>query len=323
MRRIDLLKSTSIVLDKANKPPTFDSKMVDAMGKNMLDKWAKLALPLVKSVKNIAHTKDAVNKFIKKVDKTMAKFPKLVEKDNKEYTTYLYKYSKEQFIKAEKITKANIPTIDASIWTVKDEATIEALNGMTGESVSGFYGKSVQTAVAESVKKNVFERKLVGDTVGEALKADLAKALKLKGGALESAVVPKGFHGTAQQYFNGLSQHTATLARTSSNVYTLDYVEAKYLVVHSVRSSRTCLACLEIDGKKYKVSEAVSHVDSIMNAGSIDDLKDIQPWFHEKLPSEYKADELKDAKKQIKSQINSGVNLPPFHWKCACFVTSE
>lgn len=327
MEKMDLLKNISVVLDKANKPDIQQSSVVKTMALNMFNEWAKLAKPLIKQADSVKHTKKAINAFIKKIDKEMAKFPAKVKKDNAKFIDFLYRYSKDQFIKSENIKQASkavsLPTIEPGIWATTDTASIEALETLTSKTVDGFYQGSVQTAVANSIKKNVFERNLTGDAATKAMKNDLAKALKLKSGALESKVVPKGFRGTADNYFKGLSQHTSTLARTSSNLNTLDYVGAEYVQIHSVRSARTCLGCLEMDGKKYKTKEAVAHMNKILTVDSIESLKKIQPSFHFKNSGEYEGneDKLKEQKLKAKEMVSQQMYLPPFHFLCECFIT--
>ena len=254
----------------------------------------------------------------------MGKFGKLVQPELAEYIEYFYKFSKDQQIKAlgiQKTEKANLPSIEPYIWTGIDEESAATLGELYGKSTSGFYSGSVQTTVINSVKKNIFERQLTYDEAAKVLKKDLAKAFKMKGGALESGVIPKGFKGTADAYFKGLSQNSATLARTSSNLNTLQYVGSKYIKIHSVKSSRTCLGCLAMDGTKYKIGEAVNHMTQMINASSLDELKEIQPSFHFKHSGAYSSDKLKEETAKANSMASGAVRLPPFHFRCACYIT--
>jgi hypothetical protein len=253
----------------------------------------------------------------------MSKFGDNVEKTVDQYTEFFYKYSKDKFIKEKKLAKvqkADPPDVSPAMWFDKDDEAIEQLKKMTNKSTGQFYQASVQKAVHESVRKNMFESQLPQKEALEQMKSDLAKALKMKPGSLASEVVPTGFKGTADEYFKGLAEHTSSMARTTSTLYTMEQVEAETMVIRSLKTSRTCAGCLQMDGTTYKVEKAVKHVEDIMSADSLDEIRDIQPSFHFDTPDKPLSEAKSAQLKELKETKDSNVRLPAFHFRCECYV---
>ena len=146
---------------------------------------------------------------------------------------------------------------------------------------------------------------------------DLAKALKIKQGALASKVIPKGFHGTSTQYFTGLAENVATLSRSASAIYSVQEVGAKWIVIRSIRSARTCIGCIEMDGTRYKISKVVKHLEKILAIDDVSQYKEVQASFHFKTPGESSKNQLA-AVKEIKA--GGAILIPPFHFKCECYT---
>ena len=316
-------KATSVLLDKATKSPT-GINVVSAFGLMMFSKWAKLAKPLIKEAGGKSTSSTGwVDPFIKKIDKKMGTYQSTIDDEQVEYTEYLYKYFKNEFIKRNKIQiveKANLPEITPILWLEQDEEALAALRKMTSGSTGKFYKTSVQQAVQDSIKFNIIESNLPLDEAVAQMKRDLSKALKMTPGQMESKVVPPGYTGTAESYFTSLADHTASLSRTTGAVFTMDEVDAKKMIIRSVRSKRTCLGCLEMDGMIYDVSKAKKHTDKMLGADNVGDLKKLQPFFHYKTPDEYSETELANAQASAKAEANSGFKTPPFHFRCECFV---
>jgi len=324
MESFQILKNITFKLNELEDVVVTKASTLDVFQLYLLDEWAKLAKPLIKQSVKVPHTEKAINKFIKSVDTVMGTYGDIVEKESAEYIEYLYKYSKAKFIKDNKLTpvkKAELPEITPSIWIAADEEAIVALTEMMGQSTSTFYGQSCQKAVSESVKKNIFERNLTTAQAAKAMQKDLTKALRLKDGALESKVIPSGFKGTANQYFSGLVEHNGTMSRTSSALNSLLGVGVKKFKVYSIRSARTCLGCLAMHGKSFTVDDGVKHMNKLLGAESKDDLKEIQPSFHFESKDGYKnKDQLKAKMKEAKGIADAGIALPPYHFRCKCYV---
>ena len=321
--KLKYFKATSMILDKKKKSPN-GINMTSAFGLFMFANWSKLAKPLIKKAGNQPTTNtDWVDGFISEIDETMGKFQGNIEEEQAEYVNYLYRYFKNNFIKKNKIEilkKADIPEILPILWLEMDEEAVKGIMRIVSESSGKFYTNSVKLVVAESVKKNIFERNLPLNEAVEAMQLDLMKALKLEPGSLVSEVVPTGYRGTAESYFAGLADYTATLSRTTGDIMTLNEIEAKSMVVRSVRSSRTCVGCLQMDGTVIPVTEAMQHTNKKLAVDTIEDLKNVQPFFHFKSPSEYSEEGLKVAQASAKELTADATLLPPFHFRCECFI---
>jgi len=335
LRQIELAKALTYQIDKAKKRDPSDSKAVELLALEMYSEWKKLVNRVLEKAKKVSHTEKAIDKFLKETDKIMGEFQGLVEDDIIQTIEYTGKYNKKRFIEKNKlivkfskerpkvVRKVNLPELEALYWFARDEAAIEAISQMEVTAAGGFYAGSSQQAVWDSVKKNVFERGLTRAEAGKAMQKDLSKALRITKGKLESKVVPKGFSGTADQYFKGLSQHGATMSRTASTVYALDDTGSKYIVIRAKNTNRTCLGCASMDGTKYKTKDAVNQMQKLLSAESIADLKLIQPSFHFQTPDKYKPESLKEQKIKADAVAKEAANnyaLPSFHFRCECYV---
>lgn len=317
-------KLTSALLDKATKSPTAIN-VVASFGLYMFSEWAKLAKPLIKAAgeKSTSGT-GWVDSFIAEIDKTMGEFPDIIKDDQIQYVDYLYKYFKNDFIKKNKIKvvakAAEVPEIVPILWVEKDIEALEAITRMSTQSTGNFYKGSVQQVVRDSIQKNVLESNLSREEAVARMQRDLSKALKMEPGQLESEVVPAGYRGTAESYFSGLADHTASISRTMGAITTMDEIDVQTMVVRSVRSNRTCVGCIAMDGQTYKVSTVKTHMNKLLAADNIDDLKEAQPWFHFKTPDEYSEKGLAEASAKAQTIVEGNIQIPPFHFRCECFV---
>jgi hypothetical protein len=322
-KKIRVLKAVSVLLDKAIKPPVVTSSATNALKMYFLDEWFSLATPLIAKADGVKQTEESVSKFLEVCDTEMAKFAPTVKAEFEKYIEYFYKYSRNKFLqdsKLLKLKKADLPDSDPLLWTDKDQIAIDALKYISTEATGAFYTSSVQVAVADSVRRNMLEKQLPRDEAIEKLKADLQKALKIDAGM----AVAEGFKGTADQYFTGLAESTASLSRVTGSVFVMEELEVKTLIVRSMRTNRTCEGCLAMDGTTYETVEAVKHIERLLGADSLDDLKEIQPSFHFDTPenmAKMGPDNAKSAAlEQLKSVKDTNVMLPPFHFRCECYV---
>jgi len=319
--RLKTLKIFAILVDKRKKREPKDTTVIPALGLYLTSEWRDLALPLIKQAGKLKRTKSAVNAFLARVDKRMGQFQGNVEERISADIEYLYRFAKVDAIKrmklkaVEKAKKA--PKIGIGFWSEADTEAIAAIERQTGWSTASFYSESVQATVAESVRVNVFERGLTLEETGVAVKKDLEKAFRLKPGALESKVIPPGFRGTAGQYFSGLAETQAQFSRTSSSLYAMNDAGAMRYVVRSLKTNRTCIGCISMDGQEFTVRRGLNHLEKMLNAETKEDLKAAQPSFHFDVPGANSPAKEAAAEKLL----NDGKpRLPSFHFRCECYV---
>ena len=327
--KLNYFKATSIILDKATKNPNAIN-VVSSFGLYMFANWASLAKPLIKKAGQQPSTNtDWVDDFIEEINNTMGEFQSTIQSGQSEYIDYLYKYFKNQFIKknkielvkkADEVDPPDLPEVSPILWLEMDTEAVVGVERIVSQSSGRFYNNSVQQVVADSVKQNIFERNLPLSQAISAMQRDLVKALKLKPGTLESEIVPTGFRGTAENYFAGLADFTASMARTSGDLITLNEIDAQKIVVRSVASTRTCVGCLQMDGTTYTVPSAVEHMNNKLAVDDVDELKKVQPFFHFKAPKDYSEESLKVAQSLAKELTSDVTLLPPFHFRCECFI---
>lgn len=314
------VKALKAVVKAITKAKNDEKSTINGLGKTMLKAWEDLADNVMEKADSVKDTEKSVDSFLSYVDKEMGKLNSIIEDDMQDYIDYLYKFQKNKFVKdndLEPVAKANLPEIEPSIWIAKDEEAISSVTRITKSSTGKFYKGSVQKTVYESVKKNILESPLTHEEAVGVMKKDLAKALKISKGKLASKVVPKGFKGTADQYFSGLAENAGTLTRTSSSIYSVSEVGGKYIVVRSVRSSRTCAGCLAMDGTKYKTADAVKHLEKILAIDDVSDYGKVQPSFHFTKTDKSTPEQLAQAKELKES---GAVYLAPFHFRCECYM---
>lgn len=318
-----------MILDKATKSPTAKN-VTTAFGLYMFANWASLAKPLIKKAgSQPTSNTDWVDGFIREIDDTMGQFQGIIEDGQREYIGYLYRYLKNQFIKknkieivkkADEVDPPDLPEITPILWLEMDETAVLGIQRVVSESSGRFYTNSVQKVVSDSVKKNIFESNLPLSQAVTNMQSDLIKALKLEPGGLASEIIPTGYRGSAESYFAGLADFTASMSRTSGDLLTLDEIDAKTIVVRSVASNRTCVGCLQMDGTTYTVPSAVEHLNSKLAVDDVEELKKVQPFFHFKTPSEYSTESLKTVQGLAKELTEGAMFLPPFHFRCECFI---
>ncbi len=322
MNNFKILKHVSMAIDKREMPHLVSSDTTKAFALYMAKEWRTLANPLIKKSGDLKQTEKSVNSFLKSVDTEMGKYGGKIEDEVDDYITFLYKFAKDKFIKdhkLDKVEKVDLPEISPVIWAEVDELAITQLKKITNGAAGKFYSSSVQQAVHESVKVNMFDRHLTHDDAITAIKKDLERAFKLKGGALESKIVPKGFKGTANQYFSGLAEYSSSMARTSSSIYTMQDVGVEKVVIRSLKSARTCVGCLEMDGTVYKTKDVAAHMDKMLAVNDVSELKELQPFFHFDTPGN-STDKMKEDAKKVSG---GSVKTPPFHFLCECFLDME
>ena len=322
--KLRYLKVLSMQIDK--ETDRTDTKVGDVLTAYLTKEWKDLADKSISQGKNIKVSKESVDSYVKFIDKTMNQYSDNVNEEVADSVEYFYKYFKSRFIKDESLVskyveKAEPPAIPPEFWTKADITNMKAIEAQINSSVGGFYGESCQVAVAESIRVNVFEKGLTGDALTEAVMGDVAKALRVAKGKLASDVVPPGFRGTADQYFRGVSNYGETMTRTSSTLSALKDVGVKKFVIRSLKTDRTCLGCLEMDGQQYSVADGLAHQQKMFDAESKDELRAIQPMFHYDAPGTYSNPEkLASAKADAKAEASEGVRVPPFHFRCQCYV---
>lgn len=316
-KKLEILKSLSWILNAKTKPNPKKLTVSKELSLYLFNEWKQLASPLVVSAKSLTPSESSVNAFIKKVDSQMGQFGGNVKKRVQDDVEYLYKYSKKYYAedKLQKISKAKKPKVGGEFWFPRDEEAIEALQKQLSETTGQFYTNQVQTALAESIKENVFESGLTGDELTEAVMNDMAVILRLKPSDLIGEVVPEGFHGTADLYFEGLADYSSTLTRSSAMMYGLDDVGAEKYVIRSLQTDRTCEGCLEMDGTEFTVESGVEHLENMLSVDSLDELKKVQPFFSFGTPGNNTEAQLANLK-----GLTSNVSFPPFHYNCECYI---
>ena len=321
-QKIKLLKGISIGVNKKfNRIPT-KSPVVKAFAALLYSNWKDRAETVIKAAAGVKATEGWADSFIAKADKKMGSFGSAVAGDCSEHTNYLYRSSKLQFIKERKLVKVrklDDIEIPDEFWSEADVTNIEAIEKHIIGSTGKFYEKSSQRAITESVKKNIFERGLVGDELVEAVMSDVSKALHMELGSLASEVVPEGFRGLAEEYFKGISEHVATLTRTGSIMEALSDSDVQTFVIRSMQTDRTCIGCLEMDGETFEVEKGYDHFQSLVEADDEEQMAEIQPSFHFGAPGENSEDKLAE----LADLADAGVMLPPFHFRCECYVDME
>ena len=107
-------------------------------------------------------------------------------------------------------------------------------------------------------------------------------------------------------YWELTADAITTRSRSFGSIEALVKAGATQYEWDSVIDHRTSDICRELDGKVFEVARAVEVRDSMINAKTPEEAKEIMPWIPEKKFKEMSLAELQSA----------GVVLPPAHGRC-------
>ena len=192
----------------------------------------------------------------------------------------------------EKLYKLGINEIlkPAKINLTFDAKDIEAVNILGSQNlfwIGNYYGEQLSGQI-NGILKSHFEGK---KNIEEVTK-DFAKKFEV--------ATDKGY-----DYFEGLAEHTANRVRELGKVTGYEKAGIMKYEIRAIMDDRTSEICQTMNGKVFEVAVAASFRDSLLGLSSPEDIKSVAPWRS-----------IGEIKGVPDSEIPSGMELPPYHWRC-------
>lgn len=200
------------------------------------------------------------------------------------------------------------PTFD-----LVDEEAVAALQGQQRFWIGNHYDANLSARISDVTREAMVEAGENKGLAGAIMEATLAAEFA-------QVVTPLGWHGSAAQYFEGLTANAATVARVHGQIRSFTQIGiTRYEIVNPV-DERTCPECSHMNGKVFTTEHARTIMENELAAESKDAYQAAHPWLHEKELKEISPKAGPSGAKDEAALAAAGFALPPFHFRCRCTV---
>jgi SPP1 gp7 family putative phage head morphogenesis protein len=117
-------------------------------------------------------------------------------------------------------------------------------------------------------------------------------------------------------YFEGLAEHTSLRVREFARLTNYQKCGVKYYQIVAVMDERTSDICRALNGKIFKVADAIETMEEMFNVSEITDVEEAKARLNQLAPF------VKDSQIVYDSdEVPIGIDgnhtiFPPFHWRC-------
>jgi len=170
--------------------------------------------------------------------------------------------------------------------------------------IGQYYNDHIKEAVTKTVIRYAVEEGQNAWTTGQRIKDILAGTYEVPPGYLPGSYI------RAEAYWEGLASNAITRATVFGSVERYAQADVTEYEILTAKDERVCPICGHMHGKKFSIEQAVQLRDKVLNAKSPEDIKRINPWP--------KLSEIQDM--DTDDLAASGMQLPPFHFRCRCTV---
>lgn len=292
----------------------------------LLARWNKRLREAVKVASAMARKLEPPSKIaaaVRKIMKPWAKEVGLRIADETERVYYLARIA--GWKKGTKQTRAGLgystpsftevrkaaPALDLGVmpaFDVVDEDVVEALRRHQLFWIGEHYEKNLSGAIARTTKETMVEagrnQVVAGKLMSERIRDELSHVR-----------TPKGFHGTAEQYFEGLTANAATVARAHGQMSSFMRLGYTRYIWNSTGDRRVCPVCAHMDGKTFTVRQGAETMFNELQAESPDEVKSAHPWVSEAQLKEISPKAGPVGRADAEALSKAGVNIPPGHFR--------
>lgn len=301
----------------------------------LLAQWNTLAAQAVKRASSMARQGKSADAIARAVRKIMQRWADVVVPRAKSEMDKIYRLARTAgHKKVTGQTKASLTydtpnltelTVEKALpgfaalpaFDVIDDEAIAALQGQQvlwiGEHYDTNLAAGIQTTARETMLEAGRNRAVAGQLMQERMAQQFAHVR-----------TPGGFHGSTEQYFEGLAANAATVARAHGQLSSFMRVGATRYEIVNPRDRRTCPVCNHMDGKTFTVQQGANQMFAELKATDPDEIKKVHPWHSKKeldkisaKPGQLKG---KAGAKDSADLANAGFSIPPFHFRCRCAV---
>jgi hypothetical protein len=204
---------------------------------------------------------------------------------------------------------------------VVDQDAIAALQKQQAFWVGEHYSNNVASAIRNGAREALVEagesRRVAARTVYRRLRDELGQVS-----------TPKGWNGSAAQYFEGLAANAATVGRAHGQMVSFEETGFTQYTIVNPEDERTCPVCSDMNGRTFTVAQGRQTMDAVLAADSPEGVKTAHPWKDPETGKRMTADGVgriapDRSAKSSEALSKAGFNVPPFHFKCRCAVDVE
>ena len=226
----------------------------------------------------------------------------------------------------------NPGSFEAPSLTSIDDAAVQTLSDHQAYWIGNSYSRALSDRIAEVSKIMVTQgvsSRVAGTKLGEILRAEFGLDSRIASGseAMSSILgtsveIPSGWTGTAAQYLDALAANTVTVGRTIGATHGLRESGSELLEIVAQLGPNCCEFCVWMDGKIFRVSDAVDLADQLVKTTNPEDVRRVQPWIHLgrflKESGLGLGDKGPVSTEKTRTLVRYGKQLPPFHILCHC-----
>lgn len=273
------------------------------------------------------------------VDRVMAKYPDDVQKSFENEITNGYKLARKAGWKKgtgrtdaslsyqiasfteniadgkEKVRKASKKQPKATVaptFDLADERAIKDLHQDQMIWVGRFYRAEVRRQLRDAVRPALIQgmgRTAAGKMVRETITHQL-----------RNFAIPKGYHGSDASYWEGVAANTMTNARVRGQMRSFSDLGFTTYVIVNPDDDRTSAICRHMNGKTFKVSDGMAHIEKLSGAKDPSFVRKNHPWlsYSKLLEISPKAGQV--SAKDSRALAEAGLPLPTYHFRCRSTV---
>jgi len=201
------------------------------------------------------------------------------------------------------------PTFD-----LVDERAVAALTRHQVFWVGKHYERNVSAAIAEVAREVIVE-------TGEHPEVAAPLMRKRVREELGRVRTPKGWHGSARQYFEGLAANAATTARAHGQLRSFqEYGVTRYEWM-ALRDARMCSVCGAMDGRVFTVEQGATIMEGERAAKTPAQVQTAHPFLRPKHLIGIAKPGRRGGRPADNARLaRGGFAMPPAHFRCRCTV---
>jgi len=216
-----------------------------------------------------------------------------------------------------RVQKQGEETAIALGFEIGTEEFVVQMAALQATSIGTHFPRTLQPFIAKTINEAVFEKGLNKAQAGKFLQRELTR--KLGGSAFIQSVPPsiraQGIN-SINAYHQGLSATNVTLTRNGANIQSMQQGGITQVQFVAVIDNLTSQICSQMDGRVFTLEQSAGFMKGVMEAESVEDLKEFAPWRKDLGEFNLSAGQsLTDP--DVQSRLaKAGVIVPPLHFRC-------
>ncbi|KKM22720.1 hypothetical protein LCGC14_1622440, partial [marine sediment metagenome] len=273
------------------------AKRVERIVREIMDQWAEDVLP----------------RHLRTVGEIYRLAREAGWKKATKQTTASLSYTTPNFTEQAPVEK-QLSLVKAPTFDLVDDQAVAALQRHQVFWLGRHYGSNVSAAIAETAREVIVE-------AGEHPKASASPRRERMQEELGRVRTPKGWHGSARQYFEGLAANAATTARAHGQLRSFQEYGITRMEVMNPMDARTCEVCSAMDGRVFTVEQGAGIMEAEQAAKTPAQVRAAHPFLRPKnLVGITKPGKRGGRPADNARLARGGFALPGYHFRCRCTV---